>query len=447
MAKINLRESVDKLDRETFCKYDLLNMYDCCNFSDKDKVKLVEMFTKGNKKLVTKFIKEAFEKKYNGVQMICNPSPADFNASMGEDFENYQKPVKVDILELKGMSESEIKDYLDSLPLFSTIRNVKYKRSNSNQEVSIIKDIEGKSKLHPMYDIPASSWVFDFGPVQYPEKTLYFILNDMHKNMEVKDKNKQINESGAHDIEDDQYFTREDLDEFVSYVIEEIEGNLNVKNVIEIYDGDIDGNILSLTLSFEGYEEQYRTRIDMRKIRVPSDLVRRYADEVIEYFTSKFQEAIDNEDIVLDESGALAALAGTAVASAASGFGSAVGDRLMDKILPEDVNDLEHRVITTSQGKKFSVNIRNGNSIDFEADVQMIHPYDNAHYIWAKIEADKRVWFIRNSIVLERTNAYKVSFWPEDYETTDEYINDFIYDVAEDLVEMNSDVEERIDRS
>ncbi len=77
----------------------------------------------------------------------------------------------------------------------------------------------------------------------------------------------------------------------------------------------------------------------------------------------------------------------------------------------------------------------------------MIRPYDDSHYIWARIKADKRVWFIRNGIVLERTNAYKVSFWPDDYETTDEYINDFIYDVAEDLVEMNSDTEERIDRS
>ena len=234
--KINLKESIDKLDRQTFCKDDLLNMYYCCNFNDNDKAILVEMFSKDNTRGVTRFIKEAYKKKYDGVQMICNPSPAAFNASMGE------------------------------------------------------------------------SVVDTYG--------------------------------GAFDIDEDQYFTREDLDEFLDYVTEEIEKSLDINDVIEVYDADIDDNILSITLSFEGYEKQYRTRIDMRRIRVPSDLVRRYADECIEYFVSKFQEAIDNEDVILDESGALAALAGTAVASAASGFGSAVGNRIMDEILPEDVNDL-----------------------------------------------------------------------------------------------------------
>ena len=103
MVKINLRESIDKLDRETFCKDDLLNMYYSCNFSNKDKVKLVEMFSRGNKKSAAKFIKEAFEKKYNSVQMICNPSPADFNASMGEgiedDLSNEEPETILDLLE------------------------------------------------------------------------------------------------------------------------------------------------------------------------------------------------------------------------------------------------------------------------------------------------------------------------------------------------------------
>ncbi len=349
MAKINLRESVDKLDRETFCKYDLLNMYDCCNFSNKDKVKLVEMFTKGNKKLVTKFIKEAFEKKYNGVQMICNPSPDDFNASLGEEIDD-DEDVDTDYyghiatLEdvksaLERQNESEFADRVeygsDNTPYKSQFYIPVYTPEEERYLKLRIKSIYKDNSFTVIPDSVKS--------VESPVDGQIGIVFEVNS-LSDDDLDEEFIEAygGAFDIEDDQYFTRKDLDEFTDYIIEEIERNLNVNDIIEVYDADINDNAISVTLSFEGYEEQYQARIDMRKIRVPSDLVKRYADEFIEYFTYKFQEAIDNKDIILDESGALAALAGTAVASAASGFGGAVGNRIMDKILPEDVNDLEH---------------------------------------------------------------------------------------------------------
>lgn len=193
MAQINLRKVIDKIDRKNFCKDDLLNMYEACQFNDKEKIKLVEMASRNQENRIKKYITEKYDKKFNGVKMYCNPSPDAFNASMGEDLDN---------------------DY---------------------------------------------------------------------------------------DLDEGEYFTTEDLDKFLNYIIEEIERNLNVRNSIEVYDADIDDNIINITLSFNDYEEQYKTKIDMKKIKVPSDLIRRYADEFIEYFTDRFQEAINNEDIIIDE--------------------------------------------------------------------------------------------------------------------------------------------------
>lgn len=45
--KINIREELNELDKDTFNEYDLLNSYDACTLSDADKVKLVKMIVDG----------------------------------------------------------------------------------------------------------------------------------------------------------------------------------------------------------------------------------------------------------------------------------------------------------------------------------------------------------------------------------------------------------------
>ncbi len=102
---------------------------------------------------------------------------------------------------------------------------------------------------------------------------------------------------GAYDIVDDQYFTKDDLNEFIDDVLEAVDEHFGVRNFTEIYDADITNGIISLTLSFKGYEESYSTKIDMRKIKVPRDLIKHYSNEFIKYFIDKFEEAIDNDYI------------------------------------------------------------------------------------------------------------------------------------------------------
>ena len=46
--KINLREQLNNIDKQTCNKYDLLNMYECCNLSDKEKEQLASLCAKTN---------------------------------------------------------------------------------------------------------------------------------------------------------------------------------------------------------------------------------------------------------------------------------------------------------------------------------------------------------------------------------------------------------------
>jgi hypothetical protein len=45
MAKINIKESLLNLDKETYCKYDLTTMYENCNITEKDKEKLAKILS------------------------------------------------------------------------------------------------------------------------------------------------------------------------------------------------------------------------------------------------------------------------------------------------------------------------------------------------------------------------------------------------------------------
>lgn len=88
---------------------------------------------------------------------------------------------------------------------------------------------------------------------------------------------------GAFDIEDDQYFTRDDLDEF-GYAIEEA---LNDKTDLPIFNYAgcwIDRDWLELTMECDGYEVSWHTKIDMRRIRTPRDLFRKYSAQAFDWF-------------------------------------------------------------------------------------------------------------------------------------------------------------------
>ena len=105
-------------------------------------------------------------------------------------------------------------------------------------------------------------------------------------------KNRKINEAsygGAYDIEDDQYFTRDDLNDFSEEVL---------KHVSETFDGkyDIggvwfeDGNVITQIVDADGTEYEDITKVDMRKIRSPYHLKRIYAFPVAANIIQQIKE-------------------------------------------------------------------------------------------------------------------------------------------------------------
>jgi hypothetical protein len=106
---------------------------------------------------------------------------------------------------------------------------------------------------------------------------------------------KEASYGGAYDIADNQYFTREDLENFADEVIECIATREDVlMDVCELY---IDGNAITLGLNNEkrngGFEHSITFTVDMRKIRYPHDIskyVQNIADKFIKEYKSQCGE-------------------------------------------------------------------------------------------------------------------------------------------------------------
>ena len=74
----------------------------------------------------------------------------------------------------------------------------------------------------------------------------------------------------------------------------------------------------------------------------------------------------------------------------------------------------------------------------FVAQISEIHPYDDADYVWAKINANGRIDYIKNGRVIDR--AQLPDYIEEDYEDVNEYYNEMIDMVAVDIMDMNRSI-------
>lgn len=100
---------------------------------------------------------------------------------------------------------------------------------------------------------------------------------------------------GAFDIQEDQYFTRDDLDEFANYVMEEVSKLSKYDWILDLVDIYFEDNSeLEMTISYKDYEFSYTRGIDMRRIKTPQDLIKKYAAEYISYFYNEIEDEIEN---------------------------------------------------------------------------------------------------------------------------------------------------------
>lgn len=105
---------------------------------------------------------------------------------------------------------------------------------------------------------------------------------------------------GAYDISDIAYFTRDDLDEFSNEVIEQLSNATHgdiIANVVDCY-LDEDTNELELTVSYGEYEHTHKEKIDMRKIKVPKDLIKAYSNKFVNDFLWCFTADTEHEEMI-----------------------------------------------------------------------------------------------------------------------------------------------------
>lgn len=97
------------------------------------------------------------------------------------------------------------------------------------------------------------------------------------------------NYGGAYDIDPDSFFTRDDLTEFGESTAELL--RVDTHRDIEYNGAWIDDNVLSANFVVDGdMEIDTNLKLDMRKIRKPSDLISKYSDPVATQVKVKIKE-------------------------------------------------------------------------------------------------------------------------------------------------------------
>ena len=118
-------------------------------------------------------------------------------------------------------------------------------------------------------------------------------LDDIEQSIVVDDYDDEIEESygGAYDIGENEYFTRDDLLDF-GYVVSDLVSN-KAGTFWDIYDVDMkDNNTVYIDLynSVADVDIFTEFKIDMRKIKVPSDLIKAYANTVAEKLYAQIED-------------------------------------------------------------------------------------------------------------------------------------------------------------
>lgn len=92
-------------------------------------------------------------------------------------------------------------------------------------------------------------------------------------------------------------------------------------------------------------------------------------------------------------------------------------------------------------GQKFSVYITYLEPF-VRLQVSEIHPYDDADYMWAMMEEDGLVKFIKDRQVID--DMQMQDYDADDYESFNDYIDDVVDKICLRLREFNRSVESRI---
>lgn len=325
--KINLRESLNKIDLATDNKYDLLNTFDSKKLSDENKKKLAEAIENNSIASINRVLHESEEQLYkvvissgatkrnfesalyedeaegivdyyggrwideNGFEWSMyveedddstEHAMVDDDYDMEDDDERAQREIDAyDLLDEDwGPDEWEETDFLDNDGKKVYINNIK-----EAEDIDDLKDI-----VHDLYwhDKGLFAMLRNFPK----DKSFEWIQNRMIEVIEST-MNESLTEAsygGAYDIEDDMYFTKEELVEFADNICEDLAKEFGYKyDIADVY-MDSPTKLHIELVDNHDIEIDINVRINMRRIKKPSDLEKAYHNSTLESFKNRFLE-------------------------------------------------------------------------------------------------------------------------------------------------------------
>lgn len=263
--KINIRESLGRLDLLTDNKYDLRNTYDSSNISNDKKKKLAESISNNaSAKQIYNILNETFnEDGVNVTEKISDDvREGMFGGLIGKDteWEVFFESGPTDIL------DSDMEDMANDI---------------SNGRLS------GKTNNGVGWQIRVryGDDFYDYNCLNCPE-------NDyVGSRWEEYDESlTEASYGGAYDIEDDMFWTKDDLIEFSDAVCEKLADKFGYQyDIADV--GAESNNDMYITImdTTHDIEADVSFRIKMSRIRAPRDLMK-YLDTVVSEFVKKFEE-------------------------------------------------------------------------------------------------------------------------------------------------------------
>lgn len=165
---------------------------------------------------------------------------------------------------------------------------------------------------HKSYKAAVNQWVKDVEPTEFMVLTQRESPSWKDDVIDVYYRKDTVTESLTEDKsyfpwgfgEDDSFFTREELDEFTAE-LQDI-----APSDVAVYKAFIDSNnVLEVDWSYQDFEETSSMKIDMRKIKTPSDLIKRYLpsfkfliDSRVNAIEMGIDESLDNKKSINESS-------------------------------------------------------------------------------------------------------------------------------------------------
>ena len=304
MKKINILESLKKIDKDTFSEYDLSTLYESNRWDEDQKKQLV------------KYISSCKDPSFIGQYMADCQDCKNITESDDDDIDDLRfidmsKEAYLHGGDDYGFDEYDIIDHYDDLEDgyddeelasgFGGDRNKCPKCGSSNyhdghcyacepdyvpNEIDEAFDKEGgpfwyftKHGVQPG-SVPKGIQILDIiecadGSGSYFKSDKVLTTKELN-DFEIVEKKpeglKEASYGGAYDIADDQYFTKDELVEFGEDVVD----NLNElgSGKVELQSIYIDNNVIDITVEWDGNEVSAQQPVDMRRIRTSKDLMK-----------------------------------------------------------------------------------------------------------------------------------------------------------------------------